>query len=211
MEKHAFLTLYEQDSYIKTVAKTIQSSVGSNFAFKGISGSMDMVLLATFINLRHSSHLIIAHDKEEAAYLASDLSSLLDRVTPHIFPSSYKRPYQHEEVDNANVLMRAEILNKVLSSDTKMEIIVSYPEALYEKVINKKSLQENTFTAKVGEKVDVEFITELLSTYDFEKTDFVYEPGQFAIRGGIIDVFSFANEYPYRIELFGKEIGRAHV
>ncbi|AGA77583.1 transcription-repair coupling factor [Echinicola vietnamensis] len=206
MEKHAFLTLYEQDSYIKTVAKTIQSSVGSNFAFKGISGSMDMVLLATFINLRHSSHLIIAHDKEEAAYLASDLSSLLDRVTPHIFPSSYKRPYQHEEVDNANVLMRAEILNKVLSSDTKMEIIVSYPEALYEKVINKKSLQENTFTAKVGEKVDVEFITELLSTYDFEKTDFVYEPGQFAIRGGIIDVFSFANEYPYRIELFGKEI-----
>ncbi|QDH78212.1 transcription-repair coupling factor [Echinicola soli] len=206
MEKKAFLTLYEQDSYIKTVAKAIESSAGSNFAFKGISGSMDMVLLAAFINLRRSSHLIIAHDKEEAAYLASDLSSLLDKVEPQVFPSSYKRPYQHEEVDNANVLMRAEILNKVLTKDNDMEIIVSYPEALYEKVINKKSLQENTFVAKVGEKVDIGFIAELLSTYDFDKTDFVYEPGQFAIRGGIIDVFSFANESPYRIELFGKEI-----
>ena len=84
--------------------------------------------------------------------------------------------------------------------------MITYPEALYEKVINKRSLVENTFTARVGEAVDMEFVTEILSTYDFERTDFVYEPGQFAIRGGILDVFSFSNEFPYRLELVGKEI-----
>ena len=123
-----------------------------------------------------------------------------------IFPSSYKRPYQYEEVDNANVLQRAELLNQLLESKGGSRIVITYPEALYEKVINKRSLVENTFTARVGEAVDMEFVTEILSTYDFERTDFVYEPGQFAIRGGILDVFSFSNEFPYRLELVGKEI-----
>jgi transcription-repair coupling factor (superfamily II helicase) len=109
-------------------------------------------------------------------------------------------------VDNANVLMRAEILNRVLESKDNPGIIITYPEALYERVINRRSLVDNTFSAKVGEAVDMEFVTEVLSSYDFERTDFVYEPGQFAIRGGILDVFSFSNEHPYRLELFGKEI-----
>ena len=206
MDKKAFLSLYEQDSYIKTVESTIRSSNGKNFQLKGLAGSMDMVLLAVFSRLSSNSHLIIAHDKEEAAYLLDDLRMLLGSEGTMLFPSSYKRPYQYDEIENANVLLRAEILNKILSKDDGLDIVVTYPEALNEKVINKKSLKDNTFTAKVGEKVDVEFIAELLSTYDFEKTDFVYEPGQFAIRGGIIDVFSYANEQPYRIELFGKEI-----
>ncbi|WP_460544685.1 transcription-repair coupling factor [Echinicola sediminis] len=206
MDKKAFLSLYEQDSYIKTVAATVSASNGKSFQLKGLAGSMDMVLVTSFFTLHGQSQLIIAHDKEEAAYLVDDLKMLLGEQAPVLFPSSYKRPYQYDEVENANVLLRAEILNKILSKDGNPLIIVTYPEALNEKVINKKSLKDNTFTAKVGEKVDVEFIAELLSTYDFEKTDFVYEPGQFAIRGGIIDVFSYANEQPYRIELFGKEI-----
>ena len=102
--------------------------------------------------------------------------------------------------------MRAEILNRINNTSSTGEIIVTYPEALSEKVINKKSLKSNTFTAKVGESLDVEFIAELLQTYDFEPTDFVYEPGQYAIRGGIIDIFSYASDEPYRIELFGNEI-----
>ena len=93
-------------------------------------------------------------------------------------------------------------LSRVLEGQEKDEIIITYPEALYEKVINKRSLKENTFQAKVGEQVDMEFVAELLHSYDFERTDFVYEPGQFAIRGGILDVFSFSNEHPYRLELF---------
>ncbi len=151
-------------------------------------------------------HLIIAHDKEEAAYLNSDFQELIGKKEVLIFPSSYKRPYQYDEVENANILMRAEILNRILLKGAKNEIIITYAEALYEKVINKRSLKENTFTASVGEKVDMEFIAELLLTYDFEKSDFVYEPGQFSIRGGILDVFSYANELPFRLELFGREI-----
>lgn len=173
---------------------------------KGLAGSLDMVVFSSVYKEAKGCHLLIAHDKEEAAYINNDLVELLGDGSTYFFPSSYKRPYHYDEVENANVLQRAEILNKILSQDTKHPIIVTYGEALYEKVINKRSLKENTFKAAVGEKVDLEFIEELLSTYDFEKTDFVYEPGQFAIRGGILDVFSYANELPYRLELFGKEI-----
>ena len=164
------------------------------------------MLLASYFEKHGGFHLVIAQDKEEAAYLNSDLQNLLAGQNHRIFPSSYKRPYQYEEVDNANVLQRAELLNQLLETRGSSRIVITYPEALYEKVVNKRALVENTFTAKVGEGVDLEFVTEILSSYDFERTDFVYEPGQFAIRGGILDVFSFSNEFPYRLELFGKEI-----
>ncbi|GGZ19286.1 transcription-repair-coupling factor [Echinicola pacifica] len=206
MEKKAFLTLYEQDSFVRTIAQSLKEESGKNHHIKGLSGSVDMVLLAALNQIQPRTHLVIAHDKEEAAYFNSDLQSLLGEGASVIFPASYKKPYQHEEVDNANILMRAEILSKVLAAKQENLIIISFPDALNEKVINKKSLRENTFVVKVGEKVDVEFIAELLSTYDFEKVDFVYEPGQFAIRGGIIDVYSYANEEPYRLEMFGREI-----
>lgn len=176
------------------------------YQLKGLSGSLDMVLFSALFQKKGGFHLIIAQDKEEAAYLNSDLQNLLQTEEHMVFPSSFKKAYNYEEVDNANVLIRSEILNLILEDRTKSRIIITYPEALYERVINKRSLRENTFTAKVGEQVDMEFVSELLSSYDFERTDFVYEPGQFAIRGGILDVFSFSNEHPYRLELFGKEI-----
>src|SRR5690606_10838182 len=102
-----------------------------------------------------------------------------------LLPSSYKKAYQYEEVENANVLLRAEVLNQINSRDAEKGVmIVSYPEALSEKVINKRSLVENTFTVRLGESLDISFLTELLLSYDFEKTDFVMEAGQFAVRGG---------------------------
>ncbi|MFC2126608.1 transcription-repair coupling factor, partial [Bacteroidota bacterium] len=115
-------------------------------------------------------------------------------------------PYHFEETENANILMRAEILNRINHKMTSGELIVTYPEALSEKVINKKSLLSNTFSVHTGEDIDISFITDLLFSYDFEKSDFVYEAGQFSIRGGIIDIFSFANELPYRVELFGNVV-----
>ncbi len=165
-----------------------------------------MVIFATLYRQIGGFHLIVAQDKEEAAYLNYDLQELLGTEDLLFFPSSYKRPYQFEETENANILQRAEILNRIISKDNKNAIIITYAEALYEKVINKRALKDNTFKASVGEKVDVEFIAELLLTYDFEKTDFVYEPGQFAIRGGIVDIFSYSGDMPLRLELFGKEI-----
>ena len=206
MDRQAFITLYQSDPIFQTLAHQIVSSGKTNHQLKGLSGSLDMVIFSTLYSSKGGFHLIIAQDKEEAAYLNTDIQNLLEMEDHMIFPSSFKRPYHYDEVDNANVLMRAEILNRVLESKDKPGIIITYPEALYERVINRRSLVDNTFSAKVGEAVDMEFVTEVLSSYDFERTDFVYEPGQFAIRGGILDVFSFSNEHPYRLELFGKEI-----
>ena len=173
---------------------------------KGLAGSLDAVVIASLCQLNHQNHLIILHDKEEAAYFHNDLQNLMPGKEVLFFPTSYKRAYEFEETENANVLMRAEILNRVNHKAASGELIVTYPEALTEKVINKKSLSKNTFSAKVGEQIDTAFLSEVLVSYDFEKTDFVYEAGQFAVRGGIIDVFSYAHELPYRLELFGDEL-----
>ncbi|MTI39223.1 transcription-repair coupling factor [Fulvivirga lutimaris] len=206
MEAKDLLKLYKADSIIQTVAEKTKANEESYVQLKGISGSLDAVVVAAVYQANHQNHLIVLHDKEEAAYFHYDLQNLMPGKEVLFFPTSYKRPYEFEETENANVLMRAEILNRVNHKASSGEIIVTYPEALTEKVINKKSLLKNTFSAKVGEQIDVEFLSDLLSTYDFEKTDFVYEAGQFAVRGGIVDVFSYAHDLPYRIELFGNEI-----
>jgi len=200
------LKLYRSDSIIQTIAETTKANEDRCIQVKNTSGSLDAIIVASVYQINHQNHLIILHDKEEAAYFHNDLQNLIAGKEVLFFPTSYKRPYEFEETENANVLMRAEILNRVNHKASSGEIIVTYPEAMTEKVVNRKALLKNTFTARVGEKVDVSFLSELLSSYDFEKADFVYEAGQFAVRGGIIDVFSFAHDLPYRIELFGDEI-----
>ena len=204
MRAHDFLKMNCADGLIKTVAAGIHAPNQSSVKIKGLSGSLDAVLVASAFKLHPQNYVIILQDKEEAAYFQNDLQSLLERNIL-LFPMSYKRPYEYDETENANILMRAEVLNH-LASRTKPDIIVTYPEALSEKVINKRSLATNTFSIKLKEKLDISFLEEFLNGYDFEKTDFVYEAGQFSVRGGIIDVFSFAHELPYRIELFGDEV-----
>ncbi|MEP2773618.1 MAG: transcription-repair coupling factor [Fulvivirga sp.] len=206
MEARELLKLYKSDSIIQAIAEESKSNEDKTIQVKGLSGSIDALIVASLYQINHQNHLIVLHDKEEAAYFYNDLENLLPGKEILFFPTSYKRPYEFEETENANVLMRAEILNRVNHKASSGELIVTYPEALTEKVINKKSLLKNTFTAKVGEQVDIEFLAELLESYDFEKADFVYEAGQYAVRGGIIDVFSYAHDLPYRIELFGNEI-----
>lgn len=200
-----FLSIYQTDSLVQTLSEGIRTFKPKSIRLKSIHGSLDAVLFSAVARASHSSHLIIMQEKEEAAYFLNDLQNLLGQKEILLFPMSYKRPYEYDETENANILMRAEVLNQ-LSSHPDSQIIVTYPEALSEKVINKKSLASNTFLVKVGEQLDRAFLEEFLHSYDFEKTDFVYEAGQFAIRGGIIDVFSFAHELPYRIELFGDEV-----
>ncbi|MDX1627835.1 MAG: transcription-repair coupling factor [Fulvivirga sp.] len=206
MEARDLLKLYKSDSIIQTIAEVSKANEDRAMQLRGLSGSLDALLLASVYQINHQNHLIILHDKEEAAYFHNDLQNLIPGKEVLFFPTSYKRPYEFEETENANVLMRAEILNRVNHKASSGELIVTYPEALTEKVINKKSLLKNTFSAKTGEQIDIAFLAELLLSYDFEKTDFVYEAGQFAVRGGIIDVFSYAHDLPYRIELFGNEI-----
>lgn len=191
---------------IQSIAERIKPNETTRVRLKGLVGSLDAVVASATFQINKQTNIFVLHDKEEAAYFHNDLQNLMGEKEVLLFPTSYKRPYQFDETENANILMRAEILNRINHKAPVGELIVTYPEALTEKVINKKSLSTNTFSAKVGESLDVAFLTELLQTYDFEQTDFVYEAGQFSVRGGILDVFSYAHDLPYRIELFGNEI-----
>lgn len=201
-----FLKLYSLDATVQALNEELKNTNQKDFLLEGLKGSSLSVLAATLTGNQSFSALYILEDREEAHYFLNDLQNLLPEREILFFPTSYKKPYEFEETENANVLQRAEVLNRLNLKDKKGELVVTYPEALTEKVISKKTLIENTLTAKVGEKLDINFISELLTDYEFEKSDFVYEPGQFAIRGGIVDIFSFGNELPYRLELFGDEI-----
>lgn len=200
-----FLNIYKADSLIQTLAEGIRTPIPSTIRIKGLTGSLDAILFAALHKSTKSTHVIILHDKEEASYFFNDLQNLLGEKEILFFPMSYKRPYEYDETENANIVMRAEVLSQ-LNNHPESQIIVTYPEALSEKVINRKSLASNTFLVRKGEKLNRAFLEEFLHSYDFEKTDFVFEPGQFAIRGGILDVFSFAHDLPYRIELLGDEV-----
>jgi len=201
-----FIRIYKEDPIVQTIAEKVKPNEELHVQLKGLVGSLDAVIAASVYQLNKQTSIFVLHDKEEAAYFHNDLQNLMREKEVLLFPTSYKRPYQFDETENANILMRAEILNRINNKASTGELIVTYPEALSEKVINKKSLTSNTLSVKVGENLDVEFLAELLQTYDFEKADFVYEAGQFAIRGGIVDVFSYAHDLPYRIELFGDEV-----
>ncbi len=176
-----------------------------NIWFQGLNGSSLSFLLQSLYLQSGKSIVLIASDKEKAAYLLNDLESLLPKEKVVFFPESYKIPYHIEKTSNANIQERAEVLN-LLSKEHFKGLVVTYPQALSEKVSLKKQLHKNTLQIRKGEKLSLEFISEFLMTCNFEHVDFVYEPGQFSIRGGIIDVYSFANEQPYRIELFGNEV-----
>ena len=206
MKVRDFISIYKEDPLVQSIGELIRSNENQTFHLKGLVGSLDAVVASALYQINKQTNLFVMHDKEEAAYFHNDLQNLIGEKEVLLFPTSYKRPYQFDETENANILMRAEILNRINNKASTGELIVTYPEALCEKVINKKALSSNTFTAKVGETVDSEFLSELLLTYDFEKTDFVYEAGQFSVRGGILDVFSYAHDLPFRIELFGNEI-----
>lgn len=177
-----FLQLYSSDSFVQLIVNQI-SGQQPRVQVKGLAGSLDAVLAAAVYQNLPRLNLFVANDREEAAYLQNDLQNLLDREILY-YPTSYKRPYHYEEIENANVLMRSEILNKLNVTAADNLLIVTYPEALFEKVINKRSLLSNTFTVKVGERLDAQFLREFLLGYDFEINDFVYEAGQFSVRGG---------------------------
>lgn len=205
MRAFDFLSNYSNDPLVRTLAEGIRTPKQNKVHVKGISGGLGAITVSAVSKINHSNAVVILHDKEEASYFFNDLQNLLGEKNILFFPMSYKKPYQYDETENANVLMRSEVLNR-WSDHPKNQILVTYPEALVEKVLSKKSLSSNTLVIKKGEQLDLDFLLEFLNTYGFEKTEFVYEAGQYSVRGGIIDVFSFANDLPFRIELFGKEI-----
>lgn len=166
---------------------------------KGMSGSQPALFAAAYYDAFPSRMVFVLPDREEAAYFLNDLENILGERAALFFPSSLKKPYTYPYLDNNNVLLRAEVLTH-LSKNVKPLPVVTYAEAFHERVVTKKALVSNTVEARVGEALSVDFIIEFLNENDFERSDFVLEAGQFAVRGGIVDVFSFANELPFRME-----------
>lgn len=198
-------SLYDSSEFVQKLISDYKSNPKHKATIKGFLGSGLSILSGHLFDRLSHPIVLIFDDKEEAAYVLNDLETLFDREQVLFFPSSYKRPYEVEEVNNANVVIRTEVLNS-LSNAKRHKIVVTYAEALQEKVVTKKALSTNTLKVKVGNELGIDFLTEVLISYDFKKVDFVSEPGEFSIRGGIVDVFSFSNEHPYRISLFGDEV-----
>ena len=202
--------IYQADAHIDAIVKTLRD--GGHLLCSNLAASSKAFVVEEAFRQMGGQHLIVCADKEDAAYFYNDLESLLgergmdySKKQVLFYPTSYKRPYEPEKADNTYILSRTEVLQRVSTSERKT-LIVSYPEALSEKVFTRKLLSKNTTKIKVGDKINLDFLTDVLYEYEFENVDFVVEPGQFAIRGGLVDVFSFANDYPYRIEFFGDEV-----
>ena len=204
MSKSTITSVYQKSAKIQQLATALQQR-DIKINAKGLLGSaLSLVVEATF-EKAEVPFLLLFNDKEEAAYYLNDLEQLLNDHDVLFYPGSYRRPYQIDETDNANILLRAEVLNRI-NSRKKPAIIVSYAEAIFEKVVTKKELEKNTFKISVNDKLAIDFINEVLFEYNFKRVDFVSEPGEFSVRGGIVDVFSFSNDNPYRIEFFGNEV-----
>ncbi len=204
MSKQNIVSAFEQSTRIKEIVQQLQQDK-NHFQISNLVGSSLSFVISTTFKRAEKPFLLIFNDKEEAAYYLNDLEQLIGEKNVLFYPGSYRRPYQIEETDNVNVLLRAEVLNRI-NSRKKPAIIVTYPEALFEQVITKKELEKSILKLSVGEEVSLDFINEMLFEYNFKRADFVTEPGEFSVRGGIVDVFSFSNDEPYRIEFFGDEV-----
>lgn len=205
MKKADITEKISKNPAIGELKKALDSQENQSIFLKGLVGSaVSFVQAEAFLSSEHP-FLLIFNDKEEAAYHLNDLEQLVDEKNVLFYPGSYRRPYQIEETDNANVLLRSEVLNRI-NSRKKPSIIVTYPEALFEKVVTKKELDRTILKIKLNDELSIDFVNEVLFEYKFKRVDFVTEPGEFSVRGGIIDVFSFSNDEPYRIEFFGDEV-----
>jgi transcription-repair coupling factor (superfamily II helicase) len=191
-----------------TDLKNIWSQQDSHVHLKGILGSSLAFFASAATKEIDNLQLFVFPEKEDAVYFYNTL----ENINPEkggkkyfFYPASYRRPYQIETTDNANVLLRTEVLNSI-SKNRKNTVVISYPEALVEKVITKKQLKKNTLDIHVGDTYSIDFLNELFIEHHFHKVDYVYEPGQFSVRGGIVDVFSFSFDNPFRIEFFGDDV-----
>lgn len=204
MSKQEIVDQYRKSVNVQQVVRLINQE-NHHFQISNLAGySLSFVISETFKVSEHP-YILIFNDKEEAAYYLNDFEYLLTDKNVLFYPGSYRRPYQIEETDNANILLRSEVLNR-LKSRKKPACIITYPDAVFEKVVTKSELERNTLKVSVGDSLNLDFINEVLFEYQFNRVDFVSEPGEFSVRGGIIDVFSFSNDKPYRIEFFGDEI-----
>ncbi len=205
MSKNALYTTYDNLPKAEQIAKSLLEGNQVKMNISGLLGSAVSFIIRSVFRKTELPFLIVLDNKEEAAYYLNDLEQMIGEQDVLFYPASFRRPYQIDETDNANVLLRAEVLNRI-NSRKKPAVIVTYPEALFEKVVTRRELDKNTLKVALNDKISIDFINEVLFEYEFKRVDFITEPGEFSVRGGIVDVFSFSNDHPYRIEFFGNEV-----
>jgi transcription-repair coupling factor (superfamily II helicase) len=203
MKENGITNLYSGHPHLNGLIESIRSERPGKIRLEGLTGSSKACILCDLFTRTQLIHVVVIPEKEESAYFYNDLTALLGNDSVFFFPSTYKRSVQYEQTEPANIVLRTEVLNH-LASGKRKGIIVAYPESVMEKVVSRKNLKKNTFIINQEDRISLEFMEEVLQEYNFERVDFVYEPGQYSIRGSIADVFSYSADMPYRIDFFGE-------
>lgn len=209
MDIKEILKQYAGHSLLKGLAAQVADPQIRSIQVCGACASSLPVLFSSMIEHAPETaampYLFVLDDAEEAGYFYHDLTQILGENFVFYYPSSYRRAIKFAQKDSANEILRTEVLSR-LQTGTYPLFIVTYPEALAEKVVSRKSLQEKTLRIRNGECIEISEICKTLIDFGFKNVDYVYEPGQFAIRGSIVDIFSFSSEYPFRVDFFGNEV-----
>ena len=208
MNLNVLLEQYQNSPQLFQLVDRLSFAQTQQLFLKNLQGSSsEFVVSAVFMhpNCQQLNHLVVLNDAEEAAYFHNTLENLTNALDLFYFPSSFKNRKNFRLLNSSHVMLRTEALTK-LSAGGNRKIIVTYPEALFEKVVMPNTLTSNIISIKTNDTINLNSLMDLFVMYGFDRTDFVYEPGQFALRGGILDIYSFGNEKPYRIELFGNEV-----
>ena len=194
MEIQKLQSIFVRHPGVKTLAKALQEDANKTIQIAGIQGSCAPLVFAALAEkapqVLNVPYIFVLDDEEEAGYFYNDLTQMLGDLQVLFFPSSYKRAIKFGQRDAGQEILRTQVLSR-LSSGSLPLFIVTHPQALCELVVNKQKLNEQTLSIGVGERVDIMFVQETLLAYGFHRTDYVYEPGQFAVRGSIVDVYSF--------------------
>ncbi|HET7896347.1 MAG TPA: hypothetical protein VFL47_01710, partial [Flavisolibacter sp.] len=210
MSVKGLLEKYQQSPRLFSVADKLTYAQPQKLSLRNLNGSASQFVAAgVFLHPSCSqlNHLFICNDAEDAAYFHNTLENLTDALNLFYFPSSFKNRKNYRLLNSSHVMLRTEALTKFSSpAGNRVGALITYPEALAEKVVVSKAISQNIIHLKTGDEIDPENLFAKLVDYGFVRTDFVYEPGQFAVRGGILDIYSFGNEKPYRVELFGNDI-----
>lgn len=205
MANTVFRDYYRQHPSFVRLEEFLAGDLAGPVVINGLTGSSKAIVMAGALSQKPTTHVVILPEKEDAAYFYNDLVSLTGEESIFFFPGTYKRSVMYDQTEPANIILRAEVLN-FLSAGKRKCIIVTYPESIMERVISKNNLRKNTFPIKKGAKLSIDFLEEVLREYNFRRTDFVCEPGQYSVRGSITDLFSYSADKPYRIDFFGEEV-----
>lgn len=210
MSVQVLLNEFKNSPRLFQLADKLSFAQAQKIYFQNLRGSSSQFLLASlFLHPQGEqlNHLVICDDAQEAAYFHNTLENITQALNLFYFPSSFKNKKNYRLLNSSHVMLRTEALTRIAASpDGAKKIVVTYPEALFEKVVIPKAISSNIISIKTGDTLNLDELLGKFVDYGFERTDFVYEPGQFAIRGGILDIYSFGNDKPYRVELFGNEV-----